>query len=148
MTPNREHQIAVATFQRIAAAFPLLKSVIDEAPNDSTEVTMHIPTQAGLNFDVHLNLQNSDELHLQAGALWVEWFPCTREDKAQAFFDSVVGLLSGRYRIIESRRGKRPVSALLQRPEPQGWTTVHSWSTLSLPWPPKSSIVLQNQSVA
>jgi hypothetical protein len=148
MTANCEHQIAVATFRRIAESFPQLKSVIDEAPTDTTEASMRLPAQNGLDFDVFLYLSNVDELHLSAGALWVEWFPCTRHERTQEFFDAVVGLLSGRYRILEYRRGRRPVSALLQRPEADGWATVHSWSTVSLPWPRKSSITLQNQSVA
>jgi hypothetical protein len=35
---------------------------------------MEVPRQSGLAFDVILNLQG-DELHLSAGAFWLEWFP-------------------------------------------------------------------------
>jgi hypothetical protein len=105
---------------------------------------MRIPAQPGLRFDVELNLQNRDELHVSAGALWVEWFPCTHPAEAEAYFDAVAGLLSGRLRILEHRRGTRAVKAELQRPSGSDWETIATWATLSLPWPRKTFVVVQN----
>jgi len=113
-----------------------------EDPN--LEIRVEIPAQPGLDFDVELNLQNGDELHLCAGALWVEWFPCTDPEETQAYFDAVSGLLSGRCRIVEQRRGRRPVRAELQRPVGEAWECIGSWATLSLPWPAKTQTVLRN----
>ena len=53
---------------------------LDLHPNH-VQLVMDIPAQPGLLFDVNLNLQNRDELHLQASTLWVSWFPCTKQKK-------------------------------------------------------------------
>jgi hypothetical protein len=50
---------------------------MNERP-EHVDVTVDIPTQDGLAFPIHLNLQNGDELHLVANhGFWLEWFPCT-----------------------------------------------------------------------
>ena len=106
---------------------------------------MDIPAQPGLSFHIHLNLQNLDELHLSASALWVEWFPCTNPKRVEEYFEAVSGLLSGQFRILEHWRGKRAVKANLQCPSHGGWKTIATWSVLlSIPWPPKSLKVVQN----
>lgn len=102
----------VAPFERIQAEFPHLGMKLDyDDPN--VDVSLTIPRQQGLAFDVAVNLQG-DELHLNAGALWLEWFPCDRPEVATDFLDAVCGLLSGSYRIVEHHRGGRPVKAVLQ----------------------------------
>ena len=97
--------IALRVFEEIRAAFPELRSTVDRHPAE-VELAMDFDAQPGLLFDVHLNLQNSDELHLNAAALWVSWFPCTEPDVTRAYLDSVCGLLAGRYRILEHRRNQ------------------------------------------
>jgi hypothetical protein len=110
----------------------------------AVDVSMDIPKQDGLDFDVNLNLQNHDELHLSAGKLWVSWFPCTDPERVASYRDSVHGLLSGTYRIVEHYRGTRPVKAQLQRPDGEGWKTISTSSMLfALPWG-RSKRVIQN----
>jgi hypothetical protein len=112
---------------------------------EHVDVAMDIPAQPGLLFRVGLNLQNLDELHLNASALWVEWFPCTKPERVEQYFEAVSGLLSGRFRILEYWRGKRPVKAKLQAPRNGRWKTIARWSVLlSIPWPPKRVKVVQN----
>jgi len=95
---------------------------------------MSIPRQPGLLFDVQLNLQNIDELHLNASALWVSWFPCTKPQIVEEYFEAVSGLLSGRFRILEHWRGTRVVRAELQRPSQEGWRTIASRHPITLAW--------------
>jgi hypothetical protein len=110
------------------------------------DVALDIPAQSGLLFNVSLNLQNLDELHLSAGALWVSWFPCTRPDRASEYVDSVIGLLSGRYRILEFHRGARAVKARLQRPLGGKWETIATrYAIFALPWPRMTQRVLRNE---
>ena len=112
---------------------------------EHVDLAMDIPAQPGLSFHIDLNLQNLDELHLSASALWVEWFPCTNPKKVDKYFEAVSGLLSGQFWILEYWRGSRAVKAKLQRPNNGGWRTVATWSVLlSIPWPPKSRKVVQN----
>ena len=76
----KEYQIALATFGSIRTAFPAFTMNLDLTP-EHVDIAMDIPIQAGLLFDVSLNLQNRDELHLNASALWVEWFRTQRQKK-------------------------------------------------------------------
>ncbi len=105
---------------------------------------MEMFQQPGLTFYMNLNLQG-DALHLTAGALWLEWFPCTRTDVVQAYREAAHGLLSGMYRIRELHRGDRPFKAELQKPEQDGWRTIGT--TRSFAWPfPRRTVekILQN----
>jgi len=138
-----EYGIAISTFERIRAAFPAFTMNLD-LHNTQVDLAMDVPAQPGLIFDVHLNLQNRNELHLSASALWVEWFPCTDPKKVEKYFEAVSGLLSGQFRILEYWRGNRAVKAKLQRPSNGGWKTVATYMRLSIPWPPKTPKIVRN----
>lgn len=141
---TKQYEIALATFERIRAAFPALAMNVELHPKH-VDLAMDIPVQPGLSFDVFLNLQNLDELCLEASTLWVEWFPCTNPKKVDKYFEAVSGLLSGRFRILEHWRGRRAVKAELQHPIGRGWKLITSSSFLiSIPWPRKSFKVIQN----
>ena len=132
-------------FERVKAANPHLKMEIEENPAH-VELAMHIKTQAGLDFDVFLNLQNNDELHLQFGPFWGEWFPCSEPTRVSEYEAAVNGVLSGNFRTkVINRRGK-PVKALLQAPSENEWSTVFTWGKLHLPLGIKTISYVQNQS--
>ena len=65
-------QQALALFEGLRAEFPLLR--IDIKPVDAylLEITVDIPRQPGLDFDVHLNLQNDDELYVPRPVFWTQ----------------------------------------------------------------------------
>jgi len=142
---SKQYEIALATFEKIRAAFPTLTMNLDLRP-ENVELAMDILAQSGLLFCVYLNLQNRDELHLNASRLWVSWFPCTKPEKANHYVEAVCGLLSGRFRILEQWRGRRVVKAQLQSPSQDGWKPVATSADLSilLPWPRKKLRVVQN----
>lgn len=117
---------------------------LDTEPDD-VDVSLEIPKQPGLDFDVFLNLQG-DELHLTAGAIfWMEWFPSTDEAVEADFSESVRGLLGGRWRIVEYHRGGKASKAVLQRPINGGWETRNTWHSPRFPLGPVTRIVLQNR---
>ena len=141
---NNPIEIAQTSFKEISRRFPGLKMHIHaDAP---VELCMDIPRQENLAFDVHLNLQNNDELHLASGHFWCEWFPCSEQKKADQYIDAVSGLLAGKYRIVEHYHGKKAVKAELQIPENDRWKTIAAWATfyLPFPWLKKHYEVLQN----
>lgn len=139
-----EYNIALSTFERVRAMFPGLVMNLDLHPL-RVELAMDIPTQPGLLFNVHLNLQNGDELHLNAPGFWVEWFPCTKPERVEKYYEAVSGLLSGRFRILQRCRGTRVVKASLQCPTRGRWKTITGcWHLWSFPWPPKTFKVVQN----
>ena len=110
-----------------------------------------IPAQAGLDFDVGINLQNSDELHLNAGRNFCgEWFPCRRQDVFDDYARAVTGVISGEYRIVERHLFGRVDSAVLERPNGRGgWERVAMWRAFVsfLPFP-RAQTVVQNRSAA
>lgn len=133
----------IRLFQGISDSFPALKTKI-ELTHPQVDLIMDILYQPGLKFDMSINLQG-DELHLNAGHFWLEWFPCYESDIAKAFVEAVQGLLSGQYRIIEHYRGKRAVKAELQRPKEGSWETIGTWSRLHFPFLGRHTTqVLQN----
>jgi hypothetical protein len=138
--------LAEDTFAQIHEAFPSLSMTV-ERTDPHVDIQVSIPQQPGLAFPVGLNLQG-DELHLNAGRFWLEWFPCTRPEVRRAFIEAVSGLLSGRLRIVEFYVGRRVVRAELQRPENGSWramgtTFIGFW----IPWR-RSTRILQNAAPA
>jgi len=133
MSSERNIALAKEAFGRISAAFPKLSMRIHD-DEKHVDLCMDIPEQPGLKFKVTLNLQG-DELHLQAGHFWLEWFPCTNPVRVNQYVEAVCGLLSGKYRILERYRGDRAVKAELQVPEGGTWRTIGAWGTM---WRPLS----------
>jgi hypothetical protein len=98
--------------------------VVDEA-DPNVDVSVQIPAQPELGFEVNLNLQNADELHLAAAEMfWCSWFPSSDPAVRERYREAVTGLLSGQHRIVEYWRFGRPVKADLQAPSAQGWRTI------------------------
>lgn len=130
----------------IRARFPTLRTeLIAEHPHVGT--MLEIPEQEGLIFSVSINLQNCDELHLNAGSFWCEWYPCRKSEVCGRFAEAVCGLLSGEYRIVEYWRSGVALKANLERPVENSWLRVASWSRLHIPvsWGVRTKI-LQNVS--
>jgi hypothetical protein len=136
MRKEVDRSAMIRLFEEIRDAFPQLSMRLDHDP-PNVDLNMDIPEQPGLTFDMNLNLQG-DELHLNAGAFWLEWFPCTRPDVVQAYRETVHGLLSGIYRIRERHRGGRPFKAELQKPDQGGWQTIGTWNGWAWPFPRRS----------
>ena len=134
MSADDAERIARAAFNGIRAQFPALTFV--EETDAPVEISIVVPVQAGLKFQVWLALQNADELHFSVeGRLWLRWFPCTDPARVAEFVDAVSGLLSGRYRVLEQLRFGRCLKAELQAPEGEGWKTLAGRSFIHLPVP-------------
>lgn len=144
---NRETRpltIALSMFARIRSAHPALTMFVDFHPKRA-DLAMDIPAQTRLSFDVALSLQNLDELHLDVSVLSFTWYPCTKLETIEEYMESVSGLLSGQFRVLEHWRGTRAVRAELQRPCGSEWKTIAGRSNLlSFPWPKKTFKILQN----
>lgn len=136
---------ALELFSEIQGLFPSLEMTLDQDP-DQVDLAMEIPCQPGLRFHVHLNLQG-DELHLVAGeGCWLEWFPGHDPAVKKAYLDVVTGLLAGRLRVVEHRRGEWILAAELQEPTGEDWQTIGRWSR-SFFWLPsrtRTRTVLRN----
>jgi hypothetical protein len=143
MAPRVEIERFNEVLDALRRAFPSLRIEVSEG-HPHVEASVDIPAQPGLAFDVNINLQN-DELHLSTGEFWAEWFPCGDAAVFNDFLDTVVGLLSGSYRILEHLVGSSTAKAQLQRPSSAGWETIATRSTplIFIPWR-RSTRVIRN----
>lgn len=99
------------------------------------DLSMEISTQNGLGFDVHLDLQNLDELWLGVKSSFFIWFPCTNPEAVESYINTVGDTLEGKCRIVEHLRGSRLVKAEMQTPEDAAWKTIATCRSYRIPWP-------------
>jgi len=138
-----EREKFMQVVETIRNEFPNLQSEL-ALEHPQVEAMFTLPAQAGLKFEVSINLQNCDEFHLNAGSFWCEWFPCSEQEVCDRFVNAVRGLLSGSYRIVEHHQFGSAVKAELQRPESGKWRNVAVWSKFfAITWGSKTQ-VLQN----
>ena len=130
--------------ETIRSRFPSLRTAL-VTQHPQVEVMLEIPAQSGLTFPISINLQNVDELHLNTGSFWCEWFPCQKQEVCDRFAEAVCGLLSGTYRVVEYWRFGSALKAHLQKPDGDGWECVKWCSQWHIPasWGMKTKI-LQN----
>lgn len=123
--------------------FPDLAFHVNYEHHD-VDAALDIPRQPGLSFDVHINLQNLDEIHLSAEDLWVDWFPCGEQEVMDEFLEALPGLLNGSYRILQHVRSGKVKKAELQRPAKEGWKTIALCTVSMFPWFAREQRVVQN----
>jgi hypothetical protein len=139
-----DRQRIIALFRSIQESFSNLSMIVDTGPGNF-DVSLAIPKQSGLAFDVFVNLQG-DELHLQAGKyFWLEWFPCTEARVEADFFESLRGLLLGQLRVVEYHSRGKAFKAVLQRRVGGAWKSHGTWARLhGWTWRTRH-VVLQNR---
>src|SRR3989442_4922281 len=129
--------------EELRVRFPGLRIHVAIEPHPHLDALADIPPQPGLDFGFSFNLQG-DELHLNVGSLWVEWFPCTDAMVTAEFIEAVGGIISGQYRIVEYLIGDDVVKAQLQRPRQDGQgEKVATWADLGvfIPWLRKQNVI-------
>lgn len=118
-------------FRNMAEEFSLR---IEKREGDPVELSMDLPSQEGLKYDIWLCLQNDDEIWFCVGDLFTcSMFPYSEVKKK--FSNYLRGALSGAYRIVTYTwtRSTRPSISELQRPTTDGWETIYTYSnTLGL----------------
>jgi len=139
------YKAGLEALNEVQEHFPNLKMILNE--NDpNVDIMLDIPQQQGLGFDVNLNLQNVDELHLTTGKLWMCWFPCTEKENKEDFMNTVLGLILGKCRILETLKGGKVVKAQLQLSMDGKWVSKSS-GMMTFNWPSfrkKSFNIVQN----
>jgi hypothetical protein len=119
------YQAGLGIFKEIKKLYLNLEMQLDEE-NPNVDIMMIIPKQKGLDFEICLNLQNIDELHLEVGKLWMCWFPCTERENKNDYLNTLNGLITGKYRILETIKGNKVVKAQLQLPMNGEWISKSS----------------------
>jgi hypothetical protein len=136
-------ELASQTFEKIQNMFPNLTMTIDRDP-EHVELSMDILKQPGLDFDINLNLQNEDELHISTKDIWCEWFPLT-DQVIEEYVDAAKGLITGEYRILKFSKAEKDYKSLLQKPIDNEWKTIFRHITkFSFPWTKLETQIIQN----
>jgi hypothetical protein len=133
------------SFKKIKDLFPNLAMTIDS--NDKrVMISMIIPKQPGLDFEIYLNLQNKDELHICTDDIWCQFFPINSQDVLDSFNDAVQGLIEGRYRILQLCKRNKVFKSALQKPSSNSWITIYNhFHKIILPWTRLDEKIIQNK---
>lgn len=134
---------ASKTFEKIQNLFPDLTMTVDRDP-EHVELSVDIPKQSGLDFDINLNLQNEDELHISTKDIWCSFFPMT-DEVIELYIKSVSGLITGEYRILKFLKNDVVYKSVLQRPTQDKWETVFTdINKFKFPWTKMETQIIQN----
>ena len=137
-------EIAETKFKEIQNHFRELKMIINYE-DENVDLSMDIPKQEGLDFEINLNLQNDDELHFATNHIWCQFFPADSKNVTEIFFESVIGLINGEYRILQFVNGDKVYKTLLQKPNGLNWETVYTgYEKWRMPWVRIEKNVIQN----
>ncbi len=102
---------------------------------ENVDLVMDIPKQDGIDFEISLNLQNEDELHLSTDYIWCQFFSAKSENLVEEFYKSVIGLIKGEYRILQFVNDTKVYKTFLQKPNGIGWETVYTGhERWRMPW--------------
>lgn len=122
-------------FKSFMVAYPHLTMKLEDDGQD-VDLVLWIRAQAGLLFDVHVYLDNVDELGLGVGSFYhATWFPCSDIKKREEYIACVHGIIAGKCRVIEYYRDS-PDScshADLQMLVDDEWRHVSGWASV-VPW--------------
>jgi|GEM_PF-341404 len=120
------HQV-LGLFRKLVEEFPeCTMSILDQ--DSETPLALTIMEQPGIPRRIILDLQKKNVLNLTIGPVWLTWSPCDRPVVREEFYNTVSGLLAGRYRLVEYRRDNDLVLARIQRLQGEKWVRVHQWS--------------------
>lgn len=136
-------ELAINTFETIQKQFPNLHIEIT-SNSENVDCSVEIPLQEGLDFEISLNLQNTDELHIWTRDIWCSFFPMNKK-VIELYINSVSGLIKGEYRILKFTKNDIVYKSLLQRPLQEKWETIFSdYKKLIFPWTKLETQIIQN----
>ena len=132
-------------FKELKNGFLNLTMIMDQ-DNENLDLSMNIPKQIGIDFEINLNLQNEDELHISTDYIWCQFFSADSEDLVNKFYESVIGIINGEYRILQFVRNDKVYKTFLQKPNGNNWETVYSgYERMRMPWTKVKENIIQNK---
>jgi hypothetical protein len=110
------------------------------------ELSMDIPKQNGLDFEINLNLQNDDELHISTDYIWCQLFSAESDELVDMFYESVLGIIKGEYRILQFVKNDKVYKSFLQKPNGEEWETIYrGHERIRMPWIKVQENIIQNK---
>lgn len=114
--------IASDAINKIRSHFGDLE-IIEEFNDKYLDLSFNIPRQLGLDFDINLNLQ-TDELHISMEFISASWFSIKSPEIVDLFIDTVKGLITGNYRIVQYWNKNKLIKCCLQKPAEAKWKNI------------------------
>tara|TARA_R110001592_G_scaffold239559_3_gene499504 strand:+ start:593 stop:1063 length:471 start_codon:yes stop_codon:yes gene_type:complete len=137
--------IAEKTFKKIQSYFPEMIMNMDYK-HKHVELSMDIPKQNGLDFEINLNLQNDDELHISTDYIWCQLFSAESDELVDMFYESVLGIIKGEYRILQFVKNDKVYKSFLQKPNGEEWETIYrGHERIRMPWIKVQENIIQNK---
>lgn len=144
-TKARCFDIAEKTFKKVQNHFPELTMTIDYE-HEHLDLSMNIPKQNGLDFEINLNLQNEDELHISTDYIWCQLFSADSMELVDIFYESVLGIIKGEYRILQFVSNDKVYKSFLQKPNGEEWETIYrGYERIKMPWTKVHENIIQNK---
>lgn len=144
-TRARCFKIAEKKFKEIQNHFPDLTMII-YYDYENFDLSMDIPIQNGVDFEINLNLQNEDELHISTEYIWCQFFSADSEDLVEKFYESAIGLIKGDYRILQFVKNDTVYKTFLQKPKGEDWETIYTgYERIRMPWIKVTENIIQNK---
>ncbi|SHH06935.1 hypothetical protein SAMN05443549_1155 [Flavobacterium fluvii] len=120
--------------------------MIMDYDNENLDLSMDIPKQNGIDFEINLNLQNEDELNISTDYIWCQFFSADSEELVNKFYESVIGLINGEYRILQFVKNDKVYKSFLQKPNGNNWETIYrGYERIRIPWTTVKENVIQNK---
>ena len=137
-------EIAEKTFKEIKNQFPELTMKLDYE-HQYVDLSMDIPKQNGIDFEINLNLQNEDELHISTDFISCQLFSAESQELVDFFFECVVGIIKGEYRILQFVKKEKVYKSFLQKPNGEKWETIYKgYERFKMPWTKTNENIIQN----
>jgi hypothetical protein len=137
--------IAEKTFKEIQNHFPELTMKMDYE-HEHVDLSMDIPKQKGLDFEINLNLQNDDELHISTAYIWCQLFSAESQELVDMFYENVLGIINGEYRILQFVKNDKVYKSFLQKPNGEEWETIYrGYERFKMPWTKINENIIQNK---
>ncbi len=125
LSGQKNIRLAEELFQGVAAELELDIAIDEDVP---VEVSMTLPKQGGLKFEIWLCLQNIDELWFSVDDVFTtSRFPC--QEVIGDFRDDLVGFIKGdlRIRVISHAKTGKVRSSFLERKDAGEWQVVSTY---------------------
>ena len=136
--------IAEKTFKEIQNHFPELSMTMDYK-HQYVDLSMDIPKQNGLDFEINLNLQNDDELHISTDYISCQLFSAESQELVDFFCENVRGIIKVEYRILQFVRNDKVYKSFLQKPNGEKWETIYrGYQRFRFPWTKVNRNIIQN----
>ena len=131
------HEVPAGPDDQISPVPGLLRKIRDQHPELEANLTgeepgqrpsLIFPVQPGVPHSLYMDLVQDQVLQLSIGPILWSWNPSSQLSVQEEFSDTVLGLLTGRYRLVTGKKNGEVMKARLERLDQERWISVRKWA--------------------